>query len=126
MSRYKVKVTSLFSREDEVYVNSNLSEQELRNVINTIIEGKNNWDLIRLVGALNKVEGIKVEGGNYGKFKIDMFNADNIESLENVIDMSEVVARIYGKARLINSVDGCRYLGVTEKDVKAVIEELGL
>lgn len=126
MSRYKVKVTSLFSREDEVYVNSNLSEQELRNAINTITEDKNNWDLIRLVGALNKVEGIKVEVGNYGKFKIDMFNADNIESLETVIDMSEVVARIYGKARLVNSVDGCRYLGVTEKDVKAVIEELGL
>lgn len=126
MSRYKVKVTSLFSREDEVYVNSNLSEQELRHAINTITEDKNNWDLIRLVGALNKVEGIKVEVGNYGKFKIDMFNADNIESLETVIDMSEVVARIYGKARLVNSVDGCRYLGVTEKDVKAVIEELGL
>ena len=126
MSRYKVKVTSLFSREDEVYVNSNLSEQELRKVINCVTIDKKNWDLIRLVGALNKVDEIKVEVGNYGKFKIDMFNADNIDSLETVIDMSEVVARIYGKARLVNSVDGCRYLGVTEKDVKAVIEELGL
>lgn len=81
MNRYTLKSKTILSREDEIVINTELSQFEIEDIIDEITEDNRNWSLLEFIGELDKALNTKVEIAEVGKMQVDDFDVDDIKSI---------------------------------------------
>lgn len=85
MNRYVLKARTILSREDEIVINTELTQFEIEDIIDEITEDNKNWSLIEFAGELDKALNTKVEIAKVGAVKVDDFDVDDIKCVYEFI-----------------------------------------